>query len=168
MANSMKRISSWEANSHSANQEIACLLWNLKFHYWVYKSLLPLVPVWSQMKQPHCLCFLKTNCNINIWSVCRSSKWCFPLYVLKPKLSLHFSAIPCNFRPCHTSWLIYHDILLKSENHETSCCAFFLAFCHFIPPGSKYYQQHLDPKHVHVFSVWKTKFHTHTKWQVKL
>jgi hypothetical protein len=40
--------SSWEANSHSASQEIPCLLQDLKIHYQVHKSP-PLVPTENQM-----------------------------------------------------------------------------------------------------------------------
>jgi hypothetical protein len=41
---SMEQNPSWEANNHSANQEIPCLPWNLKLHY----RVLPLVPILSQ------------------------------------------------------------------------------------------------------------------------
>jgi hypothetical protein len=40
---------SWEANSYSASQEIAHLLWNPKVHHRVHKSP-PLVPVLIQMR----------------------------------------------------------------------------------------------------------------------
>jgi hypothetical protein len=42
--NSMEQSPSWEANSHSASQEIPCLLLNPKVHHHVHWSL-PLVPL---------------------------------------------------------------------------------------------------------------------------
>jgi hypothetical protein len=43
---------SWEANSQSAAQEFANILWNLKVHYKVDKSL-PLAPICSHINPVH-------------------------------------------------------------------------------------------------------------------
>jgi hypothetical protein len=50
--NSIELSPFWEANSHSASQEICQSLWNPKVHYRVYKRP-PLVPFLSQMSPVH-------------------------------------------------------------------------------------------------------------------
>jgi len=51
---SMKEGPSSESNQFSAGQEIPCILWNPKFHYCVYKSLLP-VSFLSQINPAHAI-----------------------------------------------------------------------------------------------------------------
>jgi hypothetical protein len=65
-----------EADSHSASQEIHCLLCNPKFHY---KSP-PLVPILSQMNPVHTFppYFPKIHSNIILPSATRSSESFFP------------------------------------------------------------------------------------------
>ena len=48
----MKQRPSSVAKRFSASQEIPCILWNLKFHYSIYKSL-PHVPILSQVDRVH-------------------------------------------------------------------------------------------------------------------
>jgi hypothetical protein len=60
----MEQILSWEANSHSASQEIPSLLWNPKVHYRVHKG--PATgPIQSQKHAVHTFpsYFLKNQSN---------------------------------------------------------------------------------------------------------
>jgi len=70
--------SPWEANTHSAIQEIPRLLWNPKFHFCVHKSR-PLVPTLSQLPPLHIFppYFPKVNSNITLPPTSRSSEWSF-------------------------------------------------------------------------------------------
>jgi hypothetical protein len=48
----MEQRPSWETDSRSAGQDILHLLWNLKVHYNVFKSL-QLAPILSTMNPVH-------------------------------------------------------------------------------------------------------------------
>jgi len=74
----MEQSPSWEANSHSASQEIPCLLWNPKIDYHVQKSPI-LTPILSQMNPFHTFppYFPKIYANI-ILPYTPNSGWFFP------------------------------------------------------------------------------------------
>jgi hypothetical protein len=64
--NSVEQISSREADSLSASQEIPCLLLNPKVHYCAHKSL-PLALILSQMNVVHILTpYFFTLCHVGI------------------------------------------------------------------------------------------------------
>jgi len=81
LANSMEQ-SPREFGSYSTYQEIACLLWNPKFHYYDHK-IPPLVPILSQMHPIHTfsLSLSKILSNSILQSTSRSSKWYFPFRI---------------------------------------------------------------------------------------
>jgi hypothetical protein len=62
--NSMPQ-SPWKVNTHSASQEMPCLLRNLKFNYWVHKRH-PLVFVLSQMNPVHTVTSITYFFNIRL------------------------------------------------------------------------------------------------------
>jgi hypothetical protein len=75
----MKGSPSWEADSHSAIQEISRLQWNTKVHYRGYMSP-PLILILSQMHPVHTLppCCLKIYYNIILPFKLSSSQWSLP------------------------------------------------------------------------------------------
>jgi hypothetical protein len=75
----MEQSPCWEANNHSASQEIHGLLWNPKAHYSVHKSP-PLVPNLGQMNPIHTFpsCSPKIHSNIIFLFTRRSSKLSLP------------------------------------------------------------------------------------------
>jgi hypothetical protein len=76
----MEQSPSSEANSHSASQEIPCILWNPKFHYHVHKTP-PLLPVLRQMNTFHTFpsYFPKILSNIILPSTPSYFEWSLPL-----------------------------------------------------------------------------------------
>jgi len=169
-ANFMEESPSWEASSHSASQEIPHLLWNLKVHYRLHKSP-SLVPVLSQMHPLYTFpnYFPKIHSKTIFLFTTRSYAW-----------SLHFKFSDQNLVSIsHLS----HACYMSQTSHSTSfdhpnniwwsvkvvkliIIQSSPASCHFLPLKSKYSPQ---MPWIYVLPlVWETKFHTHTKQQVRL
>jgi hypothetical protein len=74
--NYMKNSHSRDTNSSSSSQRISCILWNLKVHNHVYRSL-PFNPVVILINLVHAFpsYFFKICINIILKSMLRSSKW---------------------------------------------------------------------------------------------
>jgi len=96
---------SWEANSHSASQEIPHIVWNPKLHYRVHKSR-PLVLILNQLHPvytfPHY--FRKTHFNIIFSFKPGSSKLPLPFRLSDQ----NFVFISLLFHACH---LILLDLI---------------------------------------------------------
>jgi len=114
----MEQTPSWEASSHSANQEIPCHLWNPKFHSWVCKGL-PLAPVLSQMNSvtfpPY---FPKSHSNV-LPSMSRSSKWSLPLRFSDQNL-VYISHLSHGCYIPYTSFFVWspQQYLVKCTHYE--------------------------------------------------
>jgi len=77
-SNSMERGLSWEANSHSAIQEIPHILWNTKVHYLTYKESATVFYLETDKSSPQLPYFSKIHSNFTLPSMPRSSKWSLP------------------------------------------------------------------------------------------
>jgi hypothetical protein len=88
--NSVEQSVIWEANGHSASQEIPHPTWNPMVHYSVHNSP-PLVPILSHMNPIHTFPPYFPNTHSTIFpSTSRYSKWCLPLRFLRLRFYMHF------------------------------------------------------------------------------
>jgi len=102
----MEHSPSWEASSHSCNQEIFHLSWNPKILYRIHKSP-SLVPNLSQINSVHTSppCFPKIHSNIIIPSTSMSS-------VLSLPLRFSIQNIISIYSLSHACYITVHLILL--------------------------------------------------------
>jgi len=139
--------SPWEPYSHSTNQEILCLLWNLQVHNHIHKSP-PLVPILSKIDPVHILqtSFCQIHSSIILLSVSRYSEWCLPFRFsnhLSPSFMLHdlptsssstwlpqqylvnlFMAQNINHINIHNIFLkyyFYYNVYLTNDNGNVRC-----------------------------------------------
>jgi hypothetical protein len=135
--------SPWEANSHSASQEIFRLILNPKVHYRISNSP-QLVPTQIQMHPFHTfpLCFPKIHSNIIYHlRVGLQSGFFISDPLIKMLYAFLISPIPATF-PAHL--ILFHLIypVLVGEAHMLFIVQFSPASLHFLPLRSKYSPQH--------------------------
>jgi hypothetical protein len=122
LTNPMKQSPSWEANSHSAIQEILCLLWGPNFHYRVHQSP-PLVSILSQLHSIHTFppYLPKIHPNIILQSTPRFSALS-SLQIFRPKFCIHFSSLPCVlYAPPMSSSLTFKRPYNKVKEKFSQC-----------------------------------------------
>jgi hypothetical protein len=98
--NSVEQSRSWEADGHSASQEIPRLLWSPEVHYRAHKSP-PLVPILSQLNPAHVL-----NMNFTITATLKHAE---------PALCYCLTVLCCNLQ----SQFIPPPVLLNQRNTQT-------------------------------------------------
>jgi hypothetical protein len=103
----MQQSPSWEADSHSASQEIPRLLRNLKVHYHVYKSK-PMVSILSQTNPVHNFptYFHNIYSNIIFPSTPTSSEWSLPFRFSELSFVCNSHLYDALYMDCssHTPW----------------------------------------------------------------
>ena len=96
-----------EANSLSASQETVCILWNLKVHYHIYKSLPPFPilshSIQSLLPQSYFLQIIVMLLHIFAWCLQWSLSWRFPTQMLYALLTSPFP------HKCHIPSLSHSD-----------------------------------------------------------
>ena len=120
----MEQSPSWEVIKSSANQEIPCLLGNLKDHYHIHRSL-PSVPILRQINPVHApppTHFLQMNFNIILPSSSGFSKWCPSLK--SPHQKLVCTSSPSQYMlhalPIHLFFYVITGVIFGEEYRPLS------------------------------------------------
>jgi hypothetical protein len=171
----MQQRPSWEANSFSASQEISHILWNPEVHYCIHNSLPP-VPILSQLNPVHVppSHFFKIHLNIIPPSMPGSAKW-------SPSLRSPYQNPVCTalfpIRATCPAHLILLDLITRIilgdeyRSLSSSLCSLLHSPVNSSLLGQNILLSTLFSNTLSLcssLSVWETKFHTHTKQQVKL
>jgi hypothetical protein len=131
-AQNVSKISSIEqspyrqADTSSASQDLARILWNPQVHYRSHKHP-PAVPILSQINPVHAFLphFLKIHFNIILPSMRRSCKWYFSLRSPPPKPCMHLCRLPYVLHALPISFFLIclpEQYLTRSTDGESSRC----------------------------------------------
>jgi len=124
-------VSPSKATGCSAGQEIPHLLWILKVHYYIHKSL-PSVPILSQSTSSHSF---NINHNIILPSMPSSPKWFFSSgFVTKTVCISHLSCVCFMPRPSHSP--CFHHLISvwwEVQIMKLLIMEFITASCFFLP-----------------------------------
>jgi hypothetical protein len=169
VTNSIKQSPSWQANSHSASQEIVFILWNPNSGYRVHKNL-PLVPILGQMNPVHNFSpyFPEIHSKIIPPYMPRSSDWSLH-FRISTKILYAFLISPCVLNSLsHHSRLNLITVIVCGE----VCKSWSSSLCILLqPPAASF---HLGPNillsTLNVFPSLRMKDQVSHPWkrQVKL
>jgi hypothetical protein len=139
ICNSMEKSPSWEADTHSASQEISRLLWNPKVHYRVRKIPSP-VRIMSQMNPVHTFppYFRKIHPNIILPSTPRSSEWSLPPKSFNQNIvGIYCISHACYMpHPFHPPWLDLNTMGWSVQVMKLLIVQSSPASCLFLPLSS--------------------------------
>jgi hypothetical protein len=130
-------------------------------------------PYLGQMHPVHnfSLYFPKIHSNIILPCTPRSSGWSLPFRFSNQNIVRIISSPPCvlHARPPHPLYLITLIIFGEASVIKLITMQSSPASCYFFPLRSKYFPQHPVPNTLNLCSLVRdTKFHIHTKLQVKI
>jgi len=161
----MEKIPSWEANSYSVSREIPRLLGTPKVHYRVHNSPWLVCPEADRFSPHLPPWFPKIHSNI-IFRVLS----CFQ--VSRSQFCIHFSSRACYVsHPSHSP--VFDTLIISGDVYKlwsSSLCSLFHPSAILSVLGSNTLISILFSETLNcvLLFVWETKFHTHTKQQIRL
>jgi len=150
----LEQSPSWDANSHSASQEVSCFLWNQEVHYCVHKTP-TLILIVNQMHTIHSFPpYFPKGSNIIFPFIPRSSKQSLPIRFYDQNFVwiFHFSHACYIPFTSHPPWFDHqNNISWSIQAMKLQIMQSFPSSCYFLPLRSEYSPQHSVLKHPQSF-----------------